>query len=82
VLRRLDPHGRGMDQHLNRPSGESVIHIPAKVVEPHVALRPHLAGQLAAEDPPEAGGLDGAATGVAQHHLGGRVGDPPLGIGA
>jgi hypothetical protein len=71
-----------MDRHLNRPSGESVIHIPAKVVEPHVALRLHLAGQLAAEDPREAEGSTARPRAWPSIHLGGRVGDPPLSIGA
>jgi hypothetical protein len=70
-------------QNFNRLARESVIHIQANVVEPNVALRPHLARQLAeAEDPPEARGFDGAAAGIAQNHLGGQVVDPPMGISA
>ena len=59
-----------------------MIHIQAKVVEPNLALRPHLTGQLAeAEDPPEARRFDSAATGVAEDDLGRQTVDAPLGIG-
>jgi hypothetical protein len=60
-----------------------VIHIQAEVVEPNLALRPHLTGQLAeAEDPPEARGFDHAAPGVPQDDRGRQIVDASLGIGA
>jgi hypothetical protein len=59
-----------------------VIPIQDKVVEPNLALLPHLPGQLAeAEDPPEARRFDGAAAGVTQDDLRRQVVDTPLGIG-
>jgi hypothetical protein len=78
MLGLLDPQCLVIDQHVHRLAPEPRIDGEAEVMEPNLAILPHLAGLLAeAEDAPKAARLDLSPLGIPQDDLRRHVVQPP-----
>jgi hypothetical protein len=81
LLSRLTPHHIVIHPDLHCVAPQALIHIEAKVMEPHLAILPDGTRELAkASGPPQAHQVEDPALGLPQHDLWGARIDAALGI--